>query len=127
MQIRNEKNILDLCDRIRQIAYELHGYLRQGHLEKVYENGLVHRLRQAGIKVEQQKPLRIHDVDGFTLGDYIADLLFEDCLIIEVKACKSLVDEHIGQVLGYLRASDHHDALLINFGAPRIQIRKLVL
>jgi GxxExxY protein len=125
--MRDEKAILDLCDRIRQVALDLHAYLRYGHLEKVYENGLAHRLRKAGIKVEQQKPVRVYDEDGVILGDYFADLFIEDFLIIELKASKTLVDEHIAQVLGYLRATNCRDALLINFGAPTIQIKKLIL
>lgn len=124
---RDEERILRLCDRVRQIALELHGYLRHGHLEKVYENGLAHRLRKGGLTVEQQKPLQVRDEDGTTLGNYYADLFLEDALIIEVKACKTLADEHIAQVLGYLRASSYRDAVLINFGAPKIQIKKLIL
>jgi GxxExxY protein len=69
----------------------------------------------------------VRDRDGTILGEYNADLLIEGCLIIELKACKALSDDHFGQVFGYLRASDYHDALLINFGAPRLQIRKFVL
>jgi GxxExxY protein len=73
----DEAEILELCDRVRQIAFDLHSYLRHGHLEKIYENGLVHRLRTAGLKVEQQCPLKVNDVDGTLLGDYYADLLVD--------------------------------------------------
>ena len=127
METRNEMAVLDLCDQIRQIAFDLHVYLKHGHLEKVYENGLAHRLRKAGHWVEQQKPLQVRDEDGAVLGDFYADLFVEGCLIIEVKACQTIANEHIAQVLGYLRASDHRDALLINFGAPVIQIKKFIL
>lgn len=118
---------MELCDRVRQTAFDLHIFLRHGHLEKVYENGLAHRLRKAGLLVEQQCPLKVVDEDGTVLGDYYADLFIEGHLIIELKACKGLADEHIAQVLGYLRASGHRHALLINFGAPKIQIKKLIL
>jgi len=123
----DEKAILGLCDRVRQTAYNLHTFLRQGHLEKVYENGLAHRLRKAGLKVEQQHPLKVYDEDGTVLGDYFTDLLIESELIIELKAGKAITDEHIAQVLGYLRASGHRHALLINFGAQKIQFKKLIL
>jgi GxxExxY protein len=93
----------------------------------VYENGLAHRLRKAGIKVEQQKPISVYDEDGTILGEYFADLYIEDCLIVELKACRLLVNEHTAQVLGYLRAIHCRDAMLINFGSPKIQIRKLIL
>jgi GxxExxY protein len=126
MGMRDEKAVLDLCDQIRQTAFMLHAYLRHGHLEKVYEKGLAHRLRKAGFKVEQQKPAQVFDDDGTLLGNYFIDLLVENYLIIEVKACRTLADEHMAQVLGYLRATDYRDALLINFGAPRIQIRKII-
>jgi GxxExxY protein len=121
------REILTLCDRIRKISLALHGYLRHGHLEKVYENGLAHRLRKAGIGFEQQYPLKVFDEDGATLGEYYADFLVEDCLLVELKACKALADEHTAQLLGYLRASRMAHGLLINFGAPRLEIRKFKL
>jgi GxxExxY protein len=61
------------------------------------------------------------------LGDYFADLPVESELIIELKACRSIADEHLAQVLGYLRASKHRHALLINFGTQKIQFKKLIL
>ncbi len=124
---RDEEQVRQLCDKVREAAFALHNYLRHGHLEKVYENGMVNRLRKAGIKVEQQIPLKVYDEDGTILGDYLADLLIEDNLIVELKACKTLADEHIAQVLGYLRASNKRDALLMNFGSPTFQIKKLIL
>jgi len=123
----DEKAILELCNKVRQTSFSLHTFLRSGHLEKVYENGLAHRLRKAGLKVEQQYPLKVYDEDGTILGDYFADLLVESELIIELKACRSIVDEHLAQVLGYLRASKHRHALLINFGTNKIQFKKLIL
>ncbi len=124
---KNEKDILRLSDQVRQIAFDLHVHLRHGHLEKVYENGLAHRLRKAGLKVEQQHPLTVRDNDGTILGEYYADLFVEDCLIVELKACKMLAAEHTAQVLGYLRSSNQRNALLINFGSPKIEIKKLIL
>lgn len=122
-----EEYILALCDKIRQAAFNLHVYLRHGHLEKVYENGLANRLRKMGLQIEQQHPLKAFDEDGTVLGEYYADLFVENRLIIELKACKALVAEHTAQVLGYLRASSQHHALLINFGSPKIEIKKLIL
>lgn len=116
--MKTKIQILELCDRIRETSYELHRYLKHGHLEKVYENGLAHRLRRAGYEVEQQHPLQIFDEDGTVLGHYYADLFIERCLIAELKACSTLAAEHVGQILGYLRASRLEHGLLINFGAP---------
>jgi len=124
---RDKDDIFELCDVIRETSFELHRYLRHGHLEKVYENGLAHRLRKAGIKVEQQYPLKVYDEDGTVLGEYFADLFVEDCLIVELKACKALAPEHIAQLLGYLRACHFEHGLLVNFGAPKLQIKKYAL
>lgn len=123
----DEKHIFALCDQIREVSFALHKYLRHGHLEKVYENGLAHRLRKLGFKVEQQFPIRVLDEDDFTLGDYFADLLLDGPLIVEVKACERLSDEHLAQILGYLRACRIEHGLLINFGAEKLEIRKLIL
>jgi GxxExxY protein len=121
------KDVLALCNQIRQVAFDLHVYLRHGHLEKVYENGLANRLRKAGLKIEQQYPLKVTDKDGMVLGEYYADLFVDGRLIVELKACKSLASEHTAQVLGYLRASNQRHAMLINFGSPKIEIKKLIL
>ena len=125
--MRDEERILALCDRIRQTAFELHTYLRSGHLEKVYENGMAHRLRKIGLAVEQQKSLKVYDEDGTLLGNYFADLFVENCLILELKAVRTLAPEHIAQTLGYIRASRQRDAMLINFGGLKLQVKKLVL
>ena len=98
--MRSKDDIFELCDVIRETSFALHQYLRHGHLEKVYENGLAHRLRKAQLKVEQQYPLKVYDEDGSVLGEYFADLFVESKLIVELKACKSLATEHIAQLLG---------------------------
>lgn len=119
--------ILKLCDQIRQTAFNLHVYLRHGHLEKVYENGIVNRLRKMGISCEQQLALEVYDEDGTVLGDYFADVFLKAGIILELKACKTLLPEHDAQIFGYLRASNIRHGMLINFGAPKIQIKKFVL
>lgn len=119
--------VFELCDRIRETSLALHGYLRHGHLEKVYENGLAHRLRKNKLDVKQQHPLTVRDEDGTVLGEYFADLLVNDALIIELKACKAVSDEHVAQLLGYLRSCRMEHGLLINFGAPKLEIRKFAL
>jgi GxxExxY protein len=116
-----------LCDVVRETSFDLHCYLRHGHLEKVYENGLAHRLRKRGLYLKQQHPLEVFDEDGTSLGDYNADLFIENRLIVELKAVKTLADEHVAQLLGYLRSSRIEHGLLINFGAPKMQIKKYIL
>ena len=120
-------DIMQLCDTVRQTAYNIHVYDGHGHVEKVYENALAHRLRKLGLDVKQQFPLKVFDEDGTTIGDYNADLLIDNRLIIELKACRTLADEHIAQVLGYLKSSKIEHGLLINFGSAKFQIKKYAL
>ena len=115
------------ADIIRQAPLQLHPFLKWGHLAKVYANGLAHRLFKKGIRVEQQVRISVKDEDGTVLGDYVADIVVGGKMILEIKACESLEDIHTAQVLGYLRATGLRHGMLINFGAPVLQIKKLVL
>src|SRR5436190_3615478 len=99
------QDIMKLCDVVRETGYAAHRYLRNGHVEKVYENSLANRLRKKGLKVVQQHPLSVFDEDGTLLGDFYADLYVEDRLLVELKAVRHVADEHVAQLLGYLRAS----------------------
>lgn len=119
--------VFKLCDLIRETSFEVHRFHKHGHLEKIYENALAHRLRKIGIKVEQQFPLSVFDEDGTVLGEYFADLFVENSLIVELKACNGIIEEHIAQILGYLRSSKIKHGLLSNFGAPKLQIKKYFL
>jgi hypothetical protein len=121
-----EQDARQLADIVRQTAFDAHRFLRHGHNEKVYENSLRNRLRKLGFKVDQQVAINVHGEDGTLLGEFFADLLINDELIIELKACRALHDEHTAQVLGYLRASRREHAMLINFGSPKIEIRKFI-
>jgi GxxExxY protein len=120
-------NINELCDIVRETSFAIHVYLRNGHLEKVYENALVQRLRKLGLKVLAQHPLTVYDEDGTILGEYFADLCIEGGLIVELKACKAVADEHVAQILGYLKSARIETGLLINFGAPRLYIKKYLM
>jgi GxxExxY protein len=121
-----EPQMLQLCAKVRDTSLAAHRFLRHGHNEKIYENALANRLRRAGLAVHQQHAVSVYDEDGTLLGDFYADLLVENELIIELKAARQLVDEHTAQVLGYLRASRLEHAMLINFGAPVIQFKKFI-
>ena len=118
--------IQELLARIRQVAYDLHVYLGTGLLEKVYENGLSHRLKQAGFKVEAQRPLKVYDIDGFCLGEYFADLVVEDKIIVELKAVKGIANEHYAQILNYLKITGAPAGLLINFGSYKFEVRTVI-
>ncbi len=120
-------SIKTLCDQVREISYAIHVYHGHGHLEKVYENALAHRLRKAGLSAKQQHPIQVFDEDGTLIGDYFADLLVEDRLIIELKTAKTLGPDHEAQIMGYLKSSRIEHGLLINFGSFKFEIRKFAL
>jgi GxxExxY protein len=120
-------NINELCDLVRETSFAIHKYLRHGHLEKVYERALINRLVKLGLTVQPQHPMHVYDEDGTLLGEYFADLLIEGRLIVELKACSATTNDHVAQLLGYLRSSRFENGLLINFGAPRLHIKKYVL
>lgn len=120
-------HINQLCDAVRETSFAIHRYHRHGHNEKVYENALSHRLRKGGIRVEQQHPLAVFDEDGTILGEYFADLLVEGILVVELKAVRAIVDEHVAQILGYLHSSRIETGLLVNFGSPVMSVKKYLM
>lgn len=120
------KQIMALCDQVRETAYAIHQYHGNGYLEKVYENALANRLRKKGLDVKQQHRLVIHDEDGSDIGEYFSDLFIENCLIVELKACRTATDEHKAQILNYLKGSNTEHGLLINFGSYKFFIQKFV-
>ena len=123
----NQNDINQLCDIVRETSFAIQKYHRHGHLEKVYENALAHRLRKLGLRIEQQYPLKVYDEDGFLLGEYFADLLVEQKLIVELKAVREIADDHVAQILGYLRSARVETGLLINFGAPKLYVKKYLM
>ena len=124
--IMKESEINRLADVIRETAFAAHKYFKSGFLEKVYENSLTNRLRKLGLKIERQIPIPVIDEDGSVVGDYVADLIVDDILLVELKAVKAILDEHTAQILAYLRATGINHGLLINFGSPKLQIRKYI-
>lgn len=121
------QTINQLCDLIRETGFSIHRYHRHGHLEKISENALASRLNKVGVEVKQQHSLTVYDEDGTVLGEYFADLFVEDRLIVELRAVKVLANEHVAQLLGYLRSSRIETGLLINFGAPVLSIKKYLM
>ena len=120
-----EEEAKRICDVVRQAAYDLHVYLGVGYLEKVYENGLVHRLQKAGMHVQSQVPMTVRDEDGFVLGDYIADLVV-DGIVVELKSVATLLPVHLAQCLNYLKAMGMEHGLIVNFGSEKFQCQKVV-
>lgn len=120
-------HINELCNIVRETSFAIHRFHRHGHVEKIYENALAHRLSKQGITVVTQHPISVYDEDGTLLGEFAADLFLENRLIVELKAVRSVADEHVAQLLGYLRSSRIETGLLINFGAPLISIKKYLM
>lgn len=123
----NIEDINTLCDAVRECSFGLHKHLKHGHLEKIYENGLAHRLKKRNVMVQQQAPIPVYDEDGTILGDMKADLFVANELIVELKAVRAVNDDHVSQLLGYLRGSGKRYGLLINFGSPKLYIKRYVL
>ena len=98
----NEKDILykELSYKIIGLAMEVHNKLGYGFLEKVYENALLILLRREDIEAKQQAPIKVY-FEGEVVGDYFADILVEDKIILEIKALDKIIDVHIAQTLNY--------------------------
>ncbi|MFH1123647.1 MAG: GxxExxY protein [Pseudomonadota bacterium] len=120
---RDELN--KVSERVIGCAYQVSNTLGNGFLEKVYENALAHDLRKVGLAVEQQSPIQVF-YDGVVVGDYVADLLVEKSVLVELKAVKALDQIHFAQCLNYLKATGLNLCLLINFGTPRVQVKRIV-
>ena len=107
-------------------AYTVSNSLGCGFLEKVYQNALVHELKKQNLKVETQHAIKVQ-YDGVVVGDYIADLVVEDSVLIELKNIDHLGGPQVAQCLNYLKATGIRIGLLMNFGTSRVEIKRLVL
>ena len=120
------KDELDaVSEKVIGAAYKVSNTLGVGFLEKVYENALAHQLRKDGMKIEQQRPIKVY-YDNVVVGDYFADLVAEGAVIIELKASKRIEDVYLAQTLNYLKATGLKLGLIINFGKPKVEIKRVV-
>lgn len=115
-----------LTELIVGCAYAVANVLGCGFLEKVHENALAHELRKRGLQVEQQVPLPVR-YDGVLVGEYFADMCVNGSVIVELKVAKELSDAHLAQCINYLKATGLKTCLLLNFGAPKVQVKRVVL
>jgi len=113
----------EVTKRIIGCAYSVSNGLGAGFLEKVYENALAHELRKSGLYAQQQQPIKVA-YDGIVVGDYLADIVVEDSVIVELKAVKTFDDVHFAQCINYLKATGMKICLLINFGQPKVEIKR---
>jgi len=100
--------------------------LGYGFLEKVYENALMVLLRRKGIMARQQSPIAVY-FEGEVVGEYFADILVENKIILELKALVRIVNAHKAQALNYLKATGLRLAIVINFGKEELEYKRLVL
>ena len=112
----------DLTERIIKSFYKVYNSLGYGFLEKVYENALLIELKKEGFKAIPQAPIKVF-YDNQIVGEYFADLLIEDKILVEIKAAKSLLAEHEAQLLNYLKATRIEVGLLLNFG-PKPEVKR---
>jgi len=113
-----------LTDAVICCFYSVYNALGYGFLEKVYENSLLHELTKRGIHAEAQTPITVL-YDGMVVGEYYADMLVDNNLIVEIKAARSLLPEHEAQLLNYLKATEIEVGLLLNFG-PKPEVKRKV-
>ncbi|RJQ60546.1 MAG: GxxExxY protein [Stygiobacter sp.] len=114
----------EITSQIIKAFYKVNNTLGFGFLEKVYENAMKLELMNLGLKVEQQKNIRVY-YEGKEIGDYYADLLVNDCVIVELKVADVLCEEHEAQLINYLKATKIEVGLLMNFGKKAEFRRKI--
>jgi GxxExxY protein len=114
----------DLTSAIIGAFYDVYNELGYGFLEKVYENAVAHELVKRGYRIKQQAPIEVF-YDGLRVGQYFADLMVNESVILELKASEGIVEEHEAQLLNYLKATEIDVGLLLNFG-PKPPVRRKI-
>lgn len=111
----------DITDKIIKAFYHVYNVLGFGFLEKVYENAMLLELNSIGLHCEKQKPIEVY-YKSKKIGEYFADIIVEDKVIVELKAAEGLIEEHEAQLTNYLKATKIEVGLLLNFGkTPQIK------
>ena len=118
-----EKN---LSDKIIGCAFRVYNELGNGFLEKVYENSLMIELHDNGLYAENQKPIKVR-YKGVKVGDYFADIIVENKIILELKVVDSIIPIHVSQLINYLKATGYRIGYILNFGhESKLQFKRLV-
>ncbi|OXG00282.1 GxxExxY protein [Flavobacterium araucananum] len=105
----------EISKPILQVFYDVYNHLGYGFLEKVYQNAMYFELKSQGYKVEAQKQIKVYFKNQL-VGEFYADLLIEDTIIVELKACEYLISSHVAQLMNYLKATQIEVGLVLNFG-----------
>ena len=127
MDIQARRSQLDeTTQKIIGCVHDVSNALGAGFLEKVYENALGVELQLTGLRVSQQQRIEV-TYRGVSVGDFVADMLIEDSVLVEVKALRVLDDTHVAQCMNYLKATGLRVCLLVNFGTPKATVKRIVL
>lgn len=113
----------NLTGEILEACFEVSNELGIGFVESVYEKALVVALQQKGLKAERQIPLTVY-FRGVVVGEFFADVLVENKVLIELKAVKNFVNEHFAQIINYLKTTKIEVGLIVNFGNPKLEYRR---
>jgi GxxExxY protein len=114
-----------ITERIINCAFIVSNTLGVGFLEKVYENAMFIELQKVNLDTKQQFPIKVY-YENICVGDYYADLLVNDEIIIELKTVKAIEEIHIAQLLNYLKATNKKVGLILNFAKPKVEIKRMV-
>ena len=114
-----------ITEKIIGCVHQVSNILGPGFLEKVYENALAVELGLVGLQVAQQRRIEVYYRENL-VGDFVADLLVEECVIVEIKAIRAFEDIHTAQCVNYLKATGLQVCLLVNFGAPKAIVKRIV-
>lgn len=125
-RIKNKRELLhsDISEKIIGCCFEVMKELGSGFLENVYKNALFLAMKQKGLSVLAEQAFEV-SFRGHKIGKYIADLIVENLIIVELKCCKVLLPEHQAQLINYLKASEKPVGLLVNFGSPKLEYKRL--
>lgn len=116
----------EITEKIIHCAIQVSNTLGVGFLEKVYENSLVIELKKAGLEVEQQKKILV-EYDSVVVGDFVSDIVVNDLVMLEIKAVQAIINVHQAQLLNYLKATGLRVGLILNFGTPKVGIKRMIL
>ena len=112
-----------LTEQVIGLAMKVHRTLGSGFVEFVYRNAMIHELHKAGLTVEVEKPTKVR-YEGVIVGEFNIDLFIENWLIVELKAARTLAEEHEVQLVNYLTAIEQDFGLLLNFGSKSLQFKR---
>ncbi len=121
----DERRLDKVTEEVIGAAFAVSNGLGIGFLEKVYENALAHELSKRGLEVKQQRGIEVR-YDEVVVGHYVADLLVEDEVLVELKVAAQIDGAHIAQCINYLKATGYRLCLLLNFGTARLGVKRVI-